>query len=163
MMYQLRAPAAYRAVWEHRAVDLLDRFLGRDPERRARLERAAGEVDRELAANLELSAVFDQTHQAAVFENAQFTRHALALRRDLDAFAYELLAAVYQRVPDVESAMERRGPANSIKPEDRALIETWEGDVREAQRLLRTAPGAPRPSVWSSLVGRLRGGRLTGR
>lgn len=142
------------------------RFLkslrGPEPAERARLADAAAAVDRELAANIELSAMFDQTHLAVVFENGEFARQRDVLARVApDAFA--LLADVYQRIPDTESAMERRGPANSLRPEDRSLIETWEGDLREAQRALRAAVNVPPASLWSRLVDPLLGGRRTGR
>jgi hypothetical protein len=75
------------------------------------------------------------------------------------AFDFELLDDVYTRMPSVESAMERRGPVNTIKPEDKTVVETWEGDVREAQRWLRAAVNAAPPSAWMLLVSRLRGGR----
>lgn len=133
-----------------------------DPADRARLTVAAAAVDRELAANIELSAMFDQTHHPVIFENGEFARHRAALER-LVPGAFALLADVYARIPDTESAMERRGPANSLKPADRALIEGWEGDVREAQRGLRAAVNAPPPSLWSRLSARLRGGGQTGR
>jgi len=45
---------------------------------------------------------------------------------------------------------------NSIKPEDKSFVETWEGDVREAQRWLRAAVAAPPPSAWALLMARLR-------
>jgi hypothetical protein len=141
---------------------LLQRLVGASsPEDRARLATAAAAVDRELAANIELASLWDQTHQAAVFENGEFARYALALRQLAPGpFDFELLTEVYERIPAVESAMSRRGPVNSIKPEDKAVIETWEGDVREAQRWLRSAVNAPPPSTWSMLLRRLRkGGR----
>lgn len=143
---------------------ILDRVFGRrDPERQRRLEAAVAAVDRELAANLELSAMFDTTQQAFVFENAAFGAHDGALRADMDPSSYEGVASVYRDIPAVETAMERRGPANSIRPDDRALIETWEGNVRAAQRALRDAPARRPPSVWVSVIGRLRGGSKTGR
>ena len=141
---------------------LLRSLRAPDPADRARLTAAAAAVDRELAANIELSAMFDQTHQPVIFENGEFARHRAVLER-LAPAAYALLADVYARIPDTESAMERRGPANSLKPADRALIEGWEGDVREAQRGLRAAANAPSPSLWSRLAARLRGGKRTGR
>jgi hypothetical protein len=143
-------------------MSFLQRALRRDPEARARFERAVAAVDRELAGNLELAAMFDQTHQAAVFENAEFTRHASVLRASADS-AFALIAAVYADIPATENAMERRGPANTLKPEDLALIERWEGDVREAQRLLRAAVAAKPRSPLFLLLGRLRGGKQTGR
>ena len=143
------------------SMGFLRRALGPDPAAHARLERAAAAVDRELAANIELSAMFDQTHQAVIFENGEFTRNAAALEAATAAFA--LVSDVYRRIPSTEDAMERRGPANSLRPDDRVLIETWEGDAREAQRALRAAVAAPPPSGWSLLLGRLRGGRQTGR
>lgn len=145
-------------------MSVLDRLLGRrDPERQRRLAAAAAAVDRELAANLELSAMFDTMHQAFVFENAAFGVHDGALRDELEAGAYESVAVVYRDIPAVEDAMERRGPANSIRPDDRALIEAWEGNVRVAQRALRDAPSHRPPSVWASLLARLRGGKPSGR
>ena len=139
---------------------LFDRVLGRrDPERQHRLVAASAAVDRELAANLELSAMFDSTHQAFVFENAAWLQHAAALQADMLDAEYDAVAVVYRDMPEVETAMERRGPANSIRPDDRALIETWEGNVRVAQRALRDAPKQKPPSVWQLFLARLRGGR----
>ena len=143
---------------------IVDRIRGRrDPERQARLDRAAAAVDRELAANLELSALFDQTHQAVVFENVEFGRHGEVLERELPE-RHRDLAALYARMPEAESAMERRGPAGSLRPEDRALVEAWEGDARDAQRELRAAARRPPPSLLWDLFARLRPGRQqTGR
>lgn len=148
-------------LWDH--ARMFDRILGRrDPERTARLRAAAAGVDRELAANLELAAMFDQTHQAVVFENGEMARHRVVLAAELPD-VFPALADVYERIPATESAMERRGPANSLRSEDRALIETWEGDLREAQRSLRAAAAAEPPALLTRLVARLRGGRRTGR
>jgi hypothetical protein len=143
-------------------MSFLDRFVRADPQKRAAFERAAADVDRELAANIELSAMFDQTHQGVVFENAEFGRHAVVLRASAPE-VFALLEAVYGGMPATESAMERRGPAATLKPEDRAVIEGWEGDVRDAQARLRAALSAPPPSAWSSLLARLRGGKQTQR
>jgi hypothetical protein len=142
-------------------MSFLQRLLGPDPAARARLELAAAAVDRELAANIELSSMFDQTHQAVIFENGEFTRHAAALEAADAAFA--LVSDVYRRIPPTEDAMERRGPANSLRPDDRLLIEAWEGDAREAQRALRAALAAPPPSGWALLLVRLLGKRQIGR
>ena len=131
-------------------------FQKPDPELRQRLERAVADVDRELAANLELTSLFDQTHQAVVLENGEFTRHGGTIEAGLDA-AYRPLADLYARIPDTESAMERRGPANSLREADRVLIETWEGDARAAQNGLREALAAPRLSPFAQLLRRLRG------
>lgn len=142
---------------------MLDRILGRrDPMRTARLRAAAAAVDRELAANLELAAMFDQTHHAVVFENGELMRHRALLAAEVPD-VFPLLADVYERMPATEDAMERRGPANSLRSEDRALIETWEGDLREVQRALRAAAAAEPPSLWARLIARLRGGPDTGR
>lgn len=135
---------------------------GPDPAARTRLADAAGAVDRELAANIELSAMFDQTHQPVVFENGEFARHRATLER-ATPFAFVLLLDVYRRIPDTEDAMERRGPANSLRPEDRAQIETWEGDVREAQRALRAAADAAARSPLSRFIERFQRGGRTGR
>lgn len=137
---------------------ILARLLGAPaPQDRPLLVAAAAAIDRELAANIELASLWDQTHQAVVFENAEFARHAAVLRRlSSGGFDFELLDEVYRRMPSVESAMERRGPVNSIKPEDKTFVETWEGDVREVQRWLRGAVDAPPPSAWALLRARLR-------
>ena len=127
-----------------------------DPEQRRRLERAVADVDRELAANLELTSMFDQTKQAVVLENGEFNRHGATIQAGL-ADAHGPLADLYARIPDTESAMERRGPANSLRDADRLLIETWEGDARAAQRGLREALAAPRISLLAALLKRLRG------
>jgi hypothetical protein len=138
------------------AVGFLQRILGAPSrEERAAFVSAAAAVDRELAANIELASMWDQTHQAVVFENGEFSRHQPAIDR-VAPVASQLLASTYERIPETESAMERRGPANSIRPDDLALIEGWEGDVREAQRALRAAATAPAPSVWALVIGRLR-------
>jgi len=131
-------------------------FQKPDPEQRRRLERAAADVDRELAANLELTSMFDQTRQAVVLENGEFTRHRATIEVGLKP-AYVVLADLYARVPDTESAMERRGPANTLRDDDRLLIETWEGDARAAQRGLRDALAAPQRSSLAALLRRLRG------
>ena len=124
---------------EHRLVGLFSWLFARpDPETRARLERAVAAVERELAANLELTSMFDQTHQAVVLENGEFARHRAWLERSL-AGAYADLADLYDRIPAAEAAMERRGPANTLRDDDREVIETWEGDARAAQRGLRLA------------------------
>lgn len=144
-------------------MSLLDRVLGRrDPASRERLARAAAAVDRELAANLELASMFDQTHQAALFENGEYARHRAVLEGELPEVARDL-ADVYGRIPDTESAMERRGPAASIRPEDRSAIESWEGDARAAQRALRAAAQTERLPLWASVFARLRGKRPTRR
>lgn len=162
-MYQNGAAHGYTAACEHRAVGFLDRIAGRrDAASRARLEDAADAVARELAGNLELTAMFDQTHQAVVFENAQFARHRALLASEVRD-AYAELADVYARMPATEDAMERRGPAASVRPEDRALIERWEGDARSVQRRVLADAHAPPPSLVSTLVRRLRGGARTGR
>jgi hypothetical protein len=135
---------------------LLRLFEKPDPEKRRRLERAAADIDRELAANLELTSMFDQTHQAVVLENGEFTRHRATIEVGLTA-AHGLLVDLYSRVPDTESAMERRGPANTLRDDDRQLIETWEGDARAAQRQLREALAAHQISPFSTLLKRLRG------
>ena len=127
-----------------------------DPEERRRLERAVADVDRELAANLELTAVFDQTKQAVILENGEFTRHRETIAAQL-AGTFAQLADLYARIPETESAMERRGPANSIRDADRALIEAWEGDARGAQTGLRNALAEPPPTRVARLVRRLRG------
>ena len=131
-------------------------FKKPDPEQRLRLERAAADIDRELAANLELTSMFDQTHQAVVLENGEFTRHRATIEVGLKA-AYGVLADLYARVPDTEKAMERRGPANTLRDDDRLLIETWEGDARAAQRGLREALATPQLSPLAALLERLRG------
>ncbi|HEY3126811.1 MAG TPA: hypothetical protein VGK07_07105 [Candidatus Limnocylindria bacterium] len=131
-------------------------FRKPDPEQRRRLERAVADLDRELAANLELTSMFDQTKQAVVLENGEFTRHRATIEIGL-AFAYRQLADLYSRIPDTESAMERRGPANSIRDDDRRLIENWEGDARAVQRGLREALATPRLSPLAALLKRLQG------
>src|SRR3954467_4338064 len=145
-----------RSMWEHRFVRFFERLLGApSAEDRARFAASAAAVDRELAANIELASMWDQTHQAVVFENGEFARHRETLAHAAPD-ALTLLAQTYERIPETEAAMERRGPANTVRPEDINLIESWEGDVREAQRQLRAAASAPAPSTWSLLMDRLR-------
>jgi hypothetical protein len=131
-------------------------FRKPDPERRLRLERAVADLDRELAANLELTSMFDQTKRAVVLENGEFTRHRATIETGL-AVASGPLADLYSRISDTEAAMERRGPANSIRDDDRRLIETWEGDARSVQRELRDALAKPALSPLATLVRRLSG------
>jgi hypothetical protein len=122
----------------------------RTPKAQAELDLAVASVDRELAADLEIMSMFDQTKQAFVLENAQFLRFRAVLAREIRD-AYVGVASLYERIPATESAMERRGPVGSIRDDDRATIHEWEGDAREAQRTLRSAAIAPPPSVWSEL------------
>ena len=131
-------------------------FSKPDPEERQRLERAVAAVDRELAANLELTSMFDQTKQAVVLENGEFARHGATIQAGLGS-AHGPLADLYERISDAESAMERRGPANSLRDADRAIIEAWEGDARAAQRDLRAALASPPPSAFRAILKRLRG------
>src|SRR5260221_6443603 len=130
--------------------------MGRSAEAQAQLERAVAAVDRELAANLELTTMFDQTKQAVTLENGEFARHRTTLERSARPTA-EAVAALYERMSDTESAMERRGPANSLRPADRQLIEAWEGDAREVQRSLREVLDARPRGGWTALSARLFG------
>jgi hypothetical protein len=137
------------------AIGWLARPLPVDPKRRQALTDAVAAVDRELAANLELMTMFDQTRQAVVLENGEFARH----RETIEHEAGDIVSAVttlYARIPEAEAAMERRGPANSLRDEDRRLIEAWEGDAREAQRTLRRSLDALPPSGWHAVTARLR-------
>jgi hypothetical protein len=144
-------------LWEHRTVTfVIGLFRKPDPEQRLRLERAVADLDRELAANLELTSMFDQTKRAVVLENGEFTRHRATIETGL-AVASGRLADLYSRIPDTEAAMERRGPANSIRDDDRLLIETWEGDARSVQRELRDALAQPPLSPLAMLLRRLSG------
>lgn len=126
----------------------------RAPDRQAALDAAVAAIDRELSANLELTAMFDQTRQAFVLEMGQFGAHSEVLARELPA-AHAQAASVYARIPDAESAMERRGPANTLKDADRVIVESWEGDARSLQHELREAAVAPLPSRLSQLFARL--------
>jgi hypothetical protein len=137
-------------------------LVGRSPEADAELQRAVAALDRELAADLELTGMFDQTKQAFVLEMAQWTIHAPTLERDVPDL-HRFLADLYGRIPEAESAMERRGPANTLKDADRDIVQRWEGDAREGQRLLRgdLSPKPPRlttgPSILLRLIARLLG------
>jgi len=135
--------------------------MGRSAEAQLALERAVAAIDRELAANLELTALFDQTRQPIVLENGEFARHRAALERTAPAI-FTAVAELYARVAEAESAMERRGPANSLKDEDRAIVERWEGDARAAQRALREALGLKPVAGPRAAIARLRGSRLPG-
>ena len=135
-------------------VGWLARPLSPNPEERRRVSAAVNAVDRELAANLELTTMFDQTKQAVTLENGEFARHRDTLQRNA-ASAAAAVGAVYDRMSEAESAMERRGPANSLKPEDRQLIEAWEGDARDAQRSLREALNSRPLRGWRAVTARL--------
>jgi hypothetical protein len=154
-MYQKAACPASRELWEHHVVKRLGPRR-RDDDERERLEQAVAAVDRELAANLELTSMFDQTHQAVVLETGEFERHRETLATGLGE-AFTGLADVYDRVPAAESAMERRGPANTLRDEDRLLIETWEGDARSTQRAVRSALSSRPRSPFAAVLARLRG------
>jgi hypothetical protein len=138
------------------AVGWLARPVKPDPDERRRVGEAVNAVDRELAANLELTTMFDQTKQAVTLENGEFARHRATLERNARPAA-EAVAALYERMSAAELAMERRGPANSLKPEDRQLIEAWEGDAREVQRSLHAVLKAPPRAGWAALSARLHG------
>jgi hypothetical protein len=133
-----------------------DSGVGRSAEVQAKLDRAVAAVDRELAANLELTGMFDQTKQAFVLENGQWQVHGGTIAHELPA-AHAFAADLYARIPDAESAMERRGPANTLKDEDREIVEAWEGDAREAQRRLRADLARPEPPVLRKTIARLFG------
>jgi hypothetical protein len=130
--------------------------MARSTEAQAALDRAVAAIDRELAANLELTSMFDQTKQAFVLENGQWNLHAATVARELPS-AHAFAADLYVRMPEAESAMERRGPANSLKDADREIVERWEGDAREAQRRLRADLARPEPSFVRRLIARLPG------
>ena len=136
------------------AAAVLGRRPGRDPLAQAELERAVAAIDRELAADLELTTMFDQTRQAFVLENGQFALHGSVLAREAPE-VHGQAAALYARIPETESAMERRGPANTLKDEDRLIVEGWEGDARALQAALRAAATAPPPSPLERLIARL--------
>ncbi len=126
---------------------VLGRAPRRDPRSQAALEGAGAAVDRELAANLELTTMFDQTRQAVVLENGEFATHRALIEGELPR-EFRGLVELYAALPAAESAMERRGPAGSLPPLDRGIVETWEGDARESQRVLRAAVAAPPRAPW---------------
>ena len=132
--------------------------MGRSAEAQLALERAVAAIDRELAANLELTGMFDQTKQAFVLENGQWGIHGATVARELPG-THAFAADLYARIPAAESAMERRGPANSLRDEDREIVERWEGDARETQRRLRADLVAPEPGLLARLIARLPGRR----
>jgi hypothetical protein len=136
------------------AVGWLARPLSPDPAKQREFTEAVNAVDRELAANLELTTMFDQTKQAVTLENGEFARHRETLERNASRAA-AAVTALYERMSDAESAMERRGPANSLRPEDRLRIEGWEGDAREAQRALRDSASVRPLRGWPALSARL--------
>jgi len=125
--------------------------MARSAEAQARLQRAVAAIDRELAANLELTSMFDQTKQSFVLENGQWQLHGGTIARELPG-AHAFVADLYARMPEAESAMERRGPANSLKDADREIVERWEGDAREAQRRLRADLARPQPSLVQTIA-----------
>jgi hypothetical protein len=146
---------ALAAVAGSAALYLRGTIARREPGAQAELERAVAQVDRELAADLELMSMFDQTKHAFVLENGQF----LAARRVIERHApgaLKIVADVYARIPETETSMERRGPAGSIPDADRIRIHEWEGDAREAQRVLREVARPSRASRWELLTERLR-------
>ena len=134
--------------------------MGRSVAAQRDLAESVAAVDRELAANLELTSMFDQTKQAFVLENGQWHLHRSRIAGELPS-AHAFVEELYERIPDAESAMERRGPANSLKDEDREIVEAWEGDAREAQRRLRADLAKPEPPFVVRLVRRV--ARLAGR
>ena len=139
---------------------VLTRRPSRDPERQAALERAVAAIDRELAANLELTAIFGQTRQAFVLENGQFQGNGDVLEREIPA-AHAQAADLYRRIPEAEAAMEKRGPANSLPDADRLIVEIWDGDARSLQVVLRDAASAPPRSALERRIARLCGRRVS--
>lgn len=140
------------------AASLVARLLPRQrrpPEEQARLARAAAGVDRELAGNVELVTMYMQTKQPAVLEIAAFTAYGDDIAA-ADADLGRRLGALYESVPDAEDAMERRGPAGSIKNDDRAIVERWEGGARVLQREVRLLPASRPPSAGDRLVAWIR-------
>lgn len=137
------------------ALSYVARAPRRSADAQAQLDRAVAAVDRELAANLELTTMFDQTRQAIVLENGQFAAHQAILAREVPG-AHARAADLYRRIPDTESAMERRGPANSLRDADRLIVEGWEGDARDLQHALRRAAASAGPSALGALAARLR-------
>jgi len=133
----------------------------RSPEAQRALEAAVADVDRELAADLELLAMFDQTKRAFVLENARFLAVRAVIEREAPE-AFAVAADLYERIPAAETAMERRGPAGSIPDADLAVVHAWEGDARAAQRALRASLAPPARSRWDALAARLRGGGAAG-
>ncbi len=123
----------------------------RSADQQAKLERAAAGIDRELAGNLELIVMYMQTKQPAVLENAAY----LVWKEQLAAADSDLAArldVLYERLADAETAMERRGPAGSIRPEDRATVQQWEGNARVLQRGVRALPASRPRSAGDRLV-----------
>jgi len=136
-------------------VGWLARPLSPDPDERRQVSAAVNAVDREL------TTMFDQTKQAVTLENGEFARHRATLERNARPAA-AAVAALYDRMSEAESAMERRGPANSLRPADRQLIESWEGDAREAQHSLRMALD-PRPAAGLAAISARLHGRFARR
>jgi hypothetical protein len=123
----------------------------RSSEEQARLIRAVAGIDRELAGDLELVTMFMQTKQPAVLENAAYR----AYRDEIAAADGQIatrLDALYDAMPEAESAMERRGPAGSIARADRDAVERWEGQARTLQLDLRSLPGRRPRSAGDRLV-----------
>ncbi len=153
----------------HSMMSMVNEGVPSHPVARADIARAVGAVDRELAGALELTTMFDQTRQAVVLENAEFLRFRELLAAELAPATTAALDHLYAGLPEAESAMERRGPANTLKDADRRIVENWEGDAREVQRLLRASLLQPRDvtdrpigqSIHVPLLARI--GRLIGR
>jgi hypothetical protein len=116
-----------------------------------RLERAVAGIDRELAGNVELVTMFMQTKQPAVLENAAYRAWQDEVHA-ADEVVAARLATLYDRMPDAETAMERRGPAGSISRADRETVMRWEGQARALQLDLRSLPGRGPRSAGDRLV-----------
>lgn len=161
-----------RGVWVIPVLALLAGSLGvagylfvprqRSREERARIAAAAARLDGELAGNLELVTMFGQTKQPVVMENTSYRqeRGTIALA---DGRLGRRLDALYELIPYAESAMERRGPAGSIKAEDLNTVHNWEGGARDLQRALRELPATRPPTPWQRLLARLARTREAGR
>src|SRR5207247_10405742 len=116
VLYRLAAIVAAAAA----AVGWLARPLSTDPDERRRIGDAVSAVDRELAANLELTTMFDQTKQAVTLENGEFARHRAVLERNARPAA-AAVAALYERMSEAESAMVRRGQATDVRRAEREV------------------------------------------
>src|SRR5256885_5523761 len=108
------AAAAALAGW-------LARPIAPDPDERRELTEAVNAVDRELAANLELTTMFDQTRQAVTLENGEFARYS-AILAQYAAPAAAAVAELYDRMSLAEVALARRGAAHSLRPQDRPPV-----------------------------------------
>ena len=91
--------------------------MARSAAVQARLDGAVAAIDRELAANLELTSMFDQTNQPFVLENGQWQLHGGAIEKELPG-AHAFVAELYARMRQLDWRTATFGTDEILKIDD---------------------------------------------